>query len=398
MDAHEIATQYILLALRIGRHVPDFVDGYYGPPELRERAAAGDLPDLAALADDAGALLDAIAGAGLDPQREHFLTGQTVAMQTVVRQLRGEQLALPEETQLLFDVVPERVPESEFDAALAEIDRALPGPGPLIDRVAAWKRGFELPLDRVGPALDLAHAEVRRRAQALFTLPPRESVEVGLVTDKPWSGYNWYLGDLRSRVEINVDLPLQAYRVPDLMAHEGYPGHHTEHAIKEYRLVRQAGRLEQTILLLDAPECLLSEGIATVALDVIFPEAELAAWLAGEFYPACGLPGADVDQALAVSRALRGLRGVSGNAAFLLYVDRRPEAEILHYFRHYGLDTEAEARHGLRFISQPRLRSYIFTYFYGQRLVRQYIARGETAAAFGRLLAEPMMPSDLRAG
>ena len=33
---------------------------------------------------------------------------------------------------------------------------------------------------------------------------------MGLETDKPWSGFNYYEGGLRSRVAINVDLPVLA--------------------------------------------------------------------------------------------------------------------------------------------------------------------------------------------
>jgi hypothetical protein len=411
-----LPSSYVILALRIDQHFPGFVDSYFGPAELREQAAAGDRRDpsglspselalngvkgrsLAALAADVDTLLDAIASADLDPQRCQFLTRQTVAMRTVIRRLRGEDLPLAEEAHLLFDVVPERVAEVEFDAALAEIDRLLPGSEPLLDRVAAWKKYFELPANRVMPAVDLVQAEVRRRTQALFELPPGEAVEVRLVRDKPWTGYNWYLGDYRSRVELNTDLPVLAYRLPDLLAHEGYPGHHTEHAIKEQRLYRDAGRIEHSILLLNAPECLISEGIATVALDVIFPEAELATWLAAEFYPACGLAGVDVDQVLRLNRALQALAGVCGNAAFLLHEDGRPEDEVVEYLQHYGLRTEAEARQSFRFISHALFRSYIFTYFYGERLLRRLFTQDDMCTAFGRLLAEPVMPSDLRRG
>ena len=38
------------------------------------------------------------------------------------------------------------------------------------------------------------------------------------MTGQPWSGYNWYDGGLRSRVDLNVDLPI---RGPDLVAHAG---------------------------------------------------------------------------------------------------------------------------------------------------------------------------------
>jgi len=82
-------------------------------------------------------------------------------------------------------------------------------------------------------------AELRRRTQARFPLPDGESFELRIVTNQPWSAYNWYLGDFRSRIDVNTDLPLHVTGLVDLMAHEGYPGHHTEHSLKEARLARE---------------------------------------------------------------------------------------------------------------------------------------------------------------
>ena len=45
-----------------------------------------------------------------------------------------------------------------------------------------------------------------------------------VVTDKPWSGFNYYEGDYRSRVAINADLPHRLGQLPHLVAHESYPG------------------------------------------------------------------------------------------------------------------------------------------------------------------------------
>ena len=41
----------------------------------------------------------------------------------------------------------------------------------------------------------------------LSTLPAGEGLELEAVTDEPWWAFNYYLGDLRSRVVLNVDVP-----------------------------------------------------------------------------------------------------------------------------------------------------------------------------------------------
>ena len=87
-----------------------------------------------------------------------------------------------------------------------------------------------------------------------------------MVTDKPWSGFNYYLGDYRSTVAVNADLKQQMSNLPRLVAHESYPGHHTEHCRKEAGLVEGKGQTEQTIFLVNTPQCLMAEGLADLAL------------------------------------------------------------------------------------------------------------------------------------
>jgi hypothetical protein len=140
-----------------------------------------------------------------------------------------------------------------------------------------------------------------------------KGIEVSMVSNQPWSGYNWYLGNCRSRVEINTDLPIQASRLLNLVAHEGYPGHHTEHAIKEQRLYRELGYGEHAIQLINTPECVLSEGIATLADRS--SSRRRGGHLAHErlYRPA----GIDVDpnQELQIIRSQQALTSVAGNAA-----------------------------------------------------------------------------------
>ena len=57
----------------------------------------------------------------------------------------------------------------------------------------------------------------------------------------------------------------------DLVAHEAYPGHHTEHAWKEHLLV-DAGVVEESLVLVPTPQSLVSEGIAETAWELVESE------------------------------------------------------------------------------------------------------------------------------
>ena len=94
-----------------------------------------------------------------------------------------------------------------------------------------------IPKDRLAAVFDAAIAECRRRTLQHIDLPDGESFRIEYVTDKPWSGYNWYEGDYFSLIQINTDLPIFIDRAVDLGCHEGYPGHHTFGVLVERELV-----------------------------------------------------------------------------------------------------------------------------------------------------------------
>ncbi len=392
----EIGRNYLTLALNLDRHFEGFVDAYFGPPELKAQAALGEPRPLESLADDARQLLIAIEAGDYDAQRKDFLVRQTRAMTAVIRSLSGDRLDFVEEVELYFDITPEMADEALFEAAHAEMDRLLPGDGALVERMAAWKRSLELEPGRVMRVFDLACQETRRRTLALFDLPPGEDLTLQLVTEQPWSAYNWYLGDYRSRIDLNTDLPVHAHSAVPLLAHEAYPGHHTEHAIKEYHLYRQQGRAEHAIQLLLAPECVLSEGIADNAQGIILTDPHLASFLQDTLYPEAGLTGVDVEQQIRLGKAGAKLRWVSCNAALLLHRDGHPPDEVQQYIERHGLRTLQEAKQTMSFIQSPLFRSYIFNYATGKALLAPLLEGEDAVDNFRRLLTEPLTPTQVR--
>jgi hypothetical protein len=391
----EIGRNYLVLALKLNRHVQGFVDAYFGPPELKAEAESGELPPVSALADDAYQLHVAIDAADYDPRRKDYLSRQTRAIATVIRTLSGDRPGFVEEVELYFDLTPERVDEAVFEAVHAEIDRLLPGGGSLLERMTGWKKSLELPPDRILPTFELACIETRSRTLALFDLPPGEVLSLHLVQDQPWAAYNWYLGGYRSRIELNTSLPLHASSAVPMLAHEAYAGHHTELAIKEHRLYRCQDRAEHAVQLLLAPESALSEGLADSARNLIFDDAGLGAFLKDELYPQAGLD-VDVEKQLHLESAAEALRTVNGNAALLLHCEGRPADEVQQYIERYGLRTPQEAVHLLRFMQDPLFRSYIFNYAGGKALLAPLLEGPDAVANFWRLLSEPFTPTQVR--
>ena len=96
---------------------------------------------------------------------------------------------------------------------------------------------------------------------------------VEYVTDKSWSGYNWYKGGFHSLIQVNTDLPIFIDRAIDLACHEGYPGHHVYNTLLEKHLVRDRGWIEFSVYPLFSPQSLIAEGTANFGIEVAFPGA-----------------------------------------------------------------------------------------------------------------------------
>jgi hypothetical protein len=401
-----IAERYVKLVLALGVHDGDYVDAYYGPREWRD-AAAKEKRSAADVGAEARALVAELErtpppGDALLALRHAYLSRQLASLAARVDLLSGRRLSFDQESQALYDATAPVHEEAEFQAALADLSRALPGQGPLAERYEAFRRGFVVPRDKLDAVFRAAIAECRRRSLARVELPPEESFSVEYVTDKPWGGYNWYQGGYRSVIQVNTDLPIAIDRAVDLACHEGYPGHHAYNVLLERRLVKERGFVEFTVYPLFSPQSLIAEGTANYGIEVAFPGDERAAYEKRALFPLAGLDPAGAEAYYAVQRLLDKL-SYAGNEAARRYLEGRLDAEgARRWIETYALASPPRARQRLEFIE--RYRSYVINYNLGRDLVRAYIeARGGTPdhprrrwAEFERLLASPRLPGGLR--
>ena len=377
----DLVTQYLSLGLALGRHVDGLVDAYYGPPELARRAAEGAPRSPAALADEARALLaDLEADRELDGARRHWIAAQVRGLRTTARKLAGE---------------PVGYAEDELAEAHRRIDAVLPGGGPLAERYSAWREASAVPADALRTAVDSLAEDLRARTDEAFGLPEGERIDFDLVTDQPWAGFNYYLGDLRSRVAINVDLPVLGPTLPQLVAHEAYPGHHTEHSRKEVGLVRRRDLLEETIFLVGTPQCLLAEGLADLGLEVVVPGgAVVRAGVAAEHLKPLGVPF-DPEVVATVGEAADGLGRARGNVALLLHEEGADEDEAVAYAERWLLLSRPRAQKLVSFLTDPTWRAYMTCYVEGLPLCRRFV--DGDPARFERLITEQLTPDQLAA-
>lgn len=402
-----LVARYLELGLSIGRHIDGFVDAYYGPLELSARIAAANAKAPAQLLRESRALLAAIdageplgglteapdaASPGEEPKRRRWLRAQTIGLLTSTRILCGERIDYSDEVESCYGVRPHRVPEEEILAAHERLELVVPGNGPLAERLIAWRESHAVDPEVLPRVIASLAEDLRARTKRLFGLPDGESVEFELVKNKPWSGFNYYLGNLSSRVAINIDLPVLSTSLAHLVAHEAYPGHHTEHSRKEVGLVRRRHCLEESIFLVGTPQCLLAEGLADLGLEVVMgrhPEHLVAEHLA-----AFGIPF-DPDVVAVVSEAGEALQAVRANAAFRLHEDGAAPEIVAAEVARLGLLSKVRAEKSIEFLMDPTWRSYVSCYVEGLPLCRAYVDGDPTR--FERLITEQLIPADLAA-
>lgn len=397
----DIAREYLLIALAIDEIEHGIVDSYYGPPELRQQAKSGNA-GAAALAGRAAALRNRLGDETDDAQRALWLDRQLLGLETIARRLAGEQLPYLVEVERCFDAAPEPTPPEDYERTRAELDELLPGEGDLRERLAERDRRMTVPADRLPAIIDWVAGQLRTAAAATWSLPDGEKLSFSMVRDEPWAAYNWYDGNLKSRVEVNTDLPMRAQQLALTLAHETFPGHHMEHSWKEARLYRKRGYGEASVMLINTPESYISEGLAEVGAWLLIDETRFQELLLGVCDRAgIALTADDAGREWRTSTALHRLRGAGGDAALQLHVAKRSRDDVVRFLEQDALSTHDRALKSLEFIDHPLWRTYVFCYAGGERLLSRWVElagdKPAQRARFFRLLTEQITPSGVAA-
>lgn len=398
----DMARDYLLLELAVGQHDPGHVDAYFGPEELAEAAKANAL-SLSEIDARALSLRERLTASfpgieGLEALRIEGLVARVDAMRTRIALNQGAAIAFDDESERLFGARAPDHDAAHFDAILDEIAALLPGERPLSERVQEFRDRFTIPPDRLPAVFDAAIAECRRRTLQHIDLPANESFTLEYVTDKPWSGYNWYQGNSQSLIQINTDLPIFISRAVDLGCHEGYPGHHTFNALLEEQLVRGKGWVEFSLYPLFSPQSLIAEGSGNYGIELAFPGPERVAFEREVLFPLAGLDAADADQYYRLLALLERLN-YAGNEAARDYLNGDIDRdEAAAWLVEYGLSGPKRAAQRVDFFDT--YRSYVINYNLGKDLVRDYVERESVSqddrwAKFEYLLSNPLLPKDL---
>lgn len=389
-----LVEEFLLLGLRLARCEPRLLDAWTGDRRLRDQAAAGPV-DPAELALRADELRDTLPSAKLAEVRTEHIAAQLTAISCRARLLAGAPVPYVEQVRACYQVQPRLADTDRYADAHRALARLLPGGGPVGERLIAHRRHASCPPERLPAAVAALTAALRERVAGAIRLDPAERVSFRFSPDRPWNGFACRTGDLATRVTLPADRPVWVGRLPQLVAHETYPGHHTEHC----RQARSpAGRPELALRLVGTPLSVVSEGLAEQALTTAVGPG-WGRWTA-EVLAAVGIrvDGELVEQ---VAIAAAPLADVRADAALLLHDRHAAADDVRTHLRRWAFSTPGRTERVLAFLADPWWSGYVWAGAAGSPLVGRWLDRRPVGRSrltrHAELLADPRTPDRLAA-
>lgn len=402
---NSLAERYVRLGLAIGVYDKDFVDAYYGPDSLKPAAANADSifpkDSFLAAANTLVNELKTFEGNTNDTlaKRSAWIISQLHAFERRIKLFGGDSASFDIESKELYGVSVPVYDSLHFKTIAQKLDSLLPGKGTVNERFQQLANHFIIPKEKLDTVLKTAIAACRKRTLKYYSLPPAENFSLEFVTNKPWSGYNWYKGNYRSVIQINTDLNIFIDRVIDVGSHESYPGHHVYNMLLEKNLYRDKGWVEISFYPLYSPQSFIAEGSANYGIQLVFPGNEKIDFAKNVLLPLAGLDTTNVSLYFKALELRDELNFVRNEVCRGLLNKTMTEADAIYWLKNFSLMNEESAKKTMSFIKANR--SYVINYNYGKRLAKQYIEQkaGNDAAkqweAFGWLLSNPVLPADL---
>ena len=337
---------------------------------------------------------------GYSKNRERFIEKMLIAMQTSIELINGANFSVKDQYLRIYDIDLQPVNEQELDNIKNEIDEAYKGPGSLEDRMANLRVKRRVPEAKVFNLFNKALKIVRKQTKKLFynLLPDEEKITIDLVKksddELKWSFYNWYLGNYHSRIEVNPKYSMYWTAFLSAASHEGYPGHHTEFVLNEQKLYNEQNQFEHSILLLQSPKLIICEGIADLAINVLFSYKKSAEISLKDLCPFT-LKDESLDT-LILQNKVRGKTTLFWyNLAYHALIDNWDVNELIQYARNFEIYSEESIKNQLNIMCNPAHSLTVFSYNIGTNLIIKKYGEFPSVRNFQNLLVNPILPSDL---
>jgi len=391
---------FLLLALRINKHINGYVDFYFGPKKLQVLVSNEAVTSPNKLLGDCETLQKKLFMQGYDKDRERYLEKDLIAMGTSIETLNGVEIPFKEKFKRLYDVDLQPINETDIDKLIEDFNEAYKGNGSLDERMKVLREKRKVPEDKVYPFFKKALTITKMKTKELFgdILPIKEKILIELVKDDinnkaKWAYYEWYLGNFTSKIEVNPNYEIYWSSLLSAAAHEGYPGHHMNFAVQEEKLYRELSHFEHSILLLKSPKLVICEGIADLAVNVLFSYREQAE----NSLQFClnGTKEDSIENLTMQNRVRTKFSLLWFNIAYHALFDEWSEEKLIKHATNFEILSQKYIKNTIKLIFDPAHSTTGFLYYLGSNLIKNKYGEFPSVKNFRNLLLNPFLPSDL---
>lgn len=390
--------EYLLLALRINKIFDGYVDSYFGPQELKDMVENEKPKSTNQLIIKVKQLKKELPEQINNSLRQRYLKANLEAMDVFINVLNGKSVDFFDQLEAILGIRPKPVQDDrKFYDLQEQFNQVYLGKGTLAERMEAYKQRRRIPTSELICNFEKALKITRKRTNDLFEdiLPESESFNVRLTEEKVgWAFFNHYKGNFNSVIEINPFQPLYWTTFIPNAAHEGYPGHHTEFTVKDYVLNKQLNWCEHSIILMNTPAGVVTEGIAETATYILFTPEEKTRLELEEFCP--NPKEEDSFDVLVKQFELKyKVKQFVIHLANLANIEGWSKEKLLDYGTNFGFLPKANLQSDIQFMLNPTYRIIYYTYNYGRELITNKFGFPPKLSDFKYLLSNPVLSFDL---
>ena len=167
-----------------------------------------------------------------------------------------------------------------------------------------------------------------------------------------------------------------------------------EFSIKEQKLYRELNQFEHSILLLNSPKLMISEGIAELSLNMLFSYREQAEIGLQSFCPDA-LKEDSIEVMMAQNKVKGKLTLFWYNFAYHSLIDKWSEEKLIQYATNFEVFSYETIKNQLKKIFNLVHSTTIFSYNIGRNLIINKYGVFPSVKNFRNLLINSILPSDL---
>jgi len=394
--------EFLLLALRIDKHIEGYVDFYIGPEKLQKLVENEAITAPVKLLKDCNNLLSQVGSHGYRKKREIYLEKILIAMKTSTELLIGAKISIEDQFKRIYDVDIPPANDSKLKNFKEEFSEAYEKPEILGAYMKKLRIIRKVPKSNVFAFFKKALNITKNKTKEIFgdLFPEGEDIMVEVVNNNDnddklkWACYEWYLGNFISRIEVNPDFQMYWTSLLSFAAHEGYPGHHTEFVLKEKRLYRGLSQFEHSLLILHSPKLVISEGIAKTAINMLYSNKEVTEIGLKEFCPDAS-EEVSLEKLVLQDIAKGKMAQFWYNFAYHALVDKYDEKELFRYAKYYKMFSKDEIKSEIKRLNNSTHSKNAFLYDLGINLIKNRYGETPSAKNFRNLLFNPILPSNL---